>query len=132
MKSSIAFALAAAKLISAHATFQSIVVDGKDQGQHFAVQTPSNANNPILDVSSSAMICNGGQATSDFVEIAAGSNIGLQWHHNDPMTTSGDADEPIASSHKGPVMVYIAKAAGNGEGAVWTKIYEDGLSGGKW
>jgi cellulase len=47
-------------------------------------------------------------------------------------TTSGDADEPIAASHKGPVMVYIAPAEGNGEGAVWTKIYEEGLDGGKW
>tara|TARA_R110002003_G_scaffold111_14_gene9501 strand:+ start:970 stop:1092 length:123 start_codon:yes stop_codon:yes gene_type:complete len=29
-------------------------------------------------------------------------------------------------------MVYIAKAEGNGEGAVWTKIHEEGLNGGKW
>lgn len=133
MRTSVAFALAAAKLVAGHATFQSIVVDGKDQGQHFAVQTPSNGNNPIMSVSSPAMVCNGGSAKADeFVEIAAGSKIGLQWHHNDPKTESGDNDEPIAASHKGPVMVYIAKAEGNGEGAVWTKIYEDGLTGGKW
>lgn len=133
MKTSVAFALAAAKLIAAHTTFQSIVVDGKDQGQHYAVQTPSNGNNPILDTSSSSLVCNGGSAiTGEFVKIAAGSKIGLQWHHNDPMTTSGDSDEPIASSHHGPVMVYMAKAEGNGEGAVWTKIYEDGLTNGVW
>ncbi|PSN71557.1 hypothetical protein BS50DRAFT_470213, partial [Corynespora cassiicola Philippines] len=83
MFKSAAFALAAAKLVAGHATFQSIVIDGKDQGQHFAVQTPSNGNNPILDVTSTAMICNGGAATTDFVEIAAGAEIGLQWHHND-------------------------------------------------
>jgi cellulase len=30
-------------------------------------------------------------------------------------------------------MVYMAKAdSSNGQGAVWTKIYEDGLSGGVW
>jgi len=132
MRTSIAFALAVAQLAAAHTTFQSIVIDGKDQGQHFAVQTPSNGNNPIKDVTSSAMVCNGGTAKTDFVEVAAGSKIGMQWHHNDPATTSGDSDEPIAASHKGPVMVYIAKAEGNGEGAVWTKIYEDGLTGGKW
>lgn len=50
----------------------------------------------------------------------------------DPQTSSGDADEPIAASHKGPVMVYIAPAESNGEGAVWTKLYEDGLTNGKW
>jgi len=132
MKSSIALTLAAAKLITAHTTFQSLVVDGKDQGQHFAVRTPSNGNNPIYDVSSDAMICNGGASTSDFVEVKAGSTLGMQWHHNDPMTVSGDNDEPIAESHHGPVMVYIAPADSNGEGAVWTKISEDGLEGGAW
>ena len=29
-------------------------------------------------------------------------------------------------------MVYMAKAEGNGEGAVWTKIHEEGLANGKW
>jgi len=132
MAMKLAIGLAAARLVASHATFQSIVVDGEDQGQHFAVQSPSNANNPIYDVSSSSMTCNGGTAVSDFVEVAAGSSIGLQWHHNDPMTESGDNDEPIAESHHGPVMVYIAEASTNGEGAVWTKIFEDGLSGGVW
>lgn len=126
-----AIVLAAANLAAAHTTFQSFVIDGKDQGQHFAVQTPSNGNNPILDVTSTAMICNGGKATSDQVEVAAGSTIGMQWHHNDP-SSAGDGDDPIAASHKGPVMVYIAKADTNGEGAVWQKIWEDGLTGDKW
>lgn len=90
-------ALATAQLAAAHATFQSFIIDGKDQGQHFAVQTPSNGNNPIYDVTSTAMICNGGTKTSDQVEVAAGSEVTLQWHHNDPATTSGDSDEPIAA-----------------------------------
>lgn len=132
MKTSVALAVAAAQLVAGHTTFQSFVVGGQDKGQHFAVQTPSNGNNPILDVTSTAMNCNGGKATSDFVAVAAGSELTFQWHHNDPMTTSGDADEPIAASHKGPVMVYMAKADTQGTGAVWTKIFEEGLSGGKW
>ncbi|CAA9962645.1 Glyco hydro 61 domain containing protein [Pyrenophora teres f. maculata] len=126
-----AIILAAANLAAAHTTFQSFVIGGKNMGQHFAVQTPSNGNNPIYDVSSTAMICNGGKATSDEVEVAAGSKVGMQWHHNDP-SSAGDGDDPIAPSHKGPVMVYIAKADSKGQGAVWTKIYEDGLTGGKW
>jgi cellulase len=132
MRTSVAIALAAANLVAGHTTFQSIIVDGKDQGQHFAVQTPSNGNNPILDVTSTAMICNGGKATTDFVDVAAGSDITFQWHHNDPATVSGDADEPIAASHMGPIMVYMAKASTNGEGAVWTKVFEEGLNNGVW
>jgi cellulase len=132
MRTSIAIAIAAAQLAAAHTTFQSFVIGGKDQGQHKAVQTPSNGNNPILDVTSTAMNCNGGKATADFVTATAGSDITFQWHHNDPATTSGDQDEPIAKSHMGPVMVYMAKASTNGEGAVWTKIFEEGLESGKW
>jgi cellulase len=97
MKTSVAIALAAAKLAASHATFQSFVLNGQDQGQHTAVRTPSNGNNPIYDVTSTAMICNGGTAASDTLEVAAGSEITLQWHHNDPATTSGDSDEPIAA-----------------------------------
>lgn len=82
MKYSYAFALAAAQLASAHTTFQSFVIGGKDQGQHFAVRTPSNGNNPILDVTSSAMTCNGGTKADDTLEVAAGSEITFQWHHN--------------------------------------------------
>ena len=133
MKTSAAFALAAAKLIAAHTTFQSFVIDGKDQGQHYAVGEPSNGNNPILDVTSSAMVCNGGTVKDgESVAVKAGSKVGMQWHHNDGASLEGDSDEPIAASHKGPVMVYIAPADSNGEGAVWTKIWEDGLEGGEW
>lgn len=133
MKSAIAFALAAAELAYGHTTFQSFVIDGKDQGQHKAVQTPSNGNNPILDVTSKSMICNGGTETTDFLEVAAGSKISLQWHHNDGAgDASGDKDEPIAASHKGPTMVYLAPAESKGEGDVWVKIQEDGLTGTTW
>jgi cellulase len=134
MRTSAALALVAAQLVASHATFQSFIVDGKDQGQHFAVQTPSNANFPVYKVASPSMVCNGGTPKTEFVAIKAGSEITMQWHHNDPVTTSGDADEPIAASHYGPVMVYMAKAdSTNGQGAVWTKIYEDGVdSNGKW
>jgi len=134
MKTSAAFALVAAQLVASHATFQSFIVDGKDQGQHFAVQTPSNGNEPIYDVRSSAMICNGGTAKTDFVAVKAGSEVTMQWHHSDPGQLSGDGDEPIAKTHYGPVMVYMAKAdSTNGQGAVWTKIYEDGVdSNSQW
>jgi hypothetical protein len=91
MRTSVAFALAAAKLVAGHTTFQSFVIDGKDVTK--GVQVPSNGNNPILDVTSTAMICNGGKASTDFVDVTAGSDITFQWHHNNPATIQGDADE---------------------------------------
>lgn len=97
MKTAAAIVLAAANLVAGHATFQSFVINGKDQGQHFAVQVPANGNNPITDVTSTAMVCNNGKATTDQVEVAAGSSLTFQWHHNDPATVSGDSDEPIAA-----------------------------------
>jgi cellulase len=80
MRTAIAFALAAGKLAAAHTTFQSFVIDGQDRGHHTAVRTPSNGNNPILDVTSTAMTCNGGTKAADTIEVAAGSEIGLQWY----------------------------------------------------
>jgi cellulase len=126
-----AIILAVANLAAAHTTFQSFVINGKDQGQGFAVQKPSNGNNPILDVTSTAMICNGGKATSDQVEVPAGSTVGMQWHHNDGPNPA-DKEDPIAPSHRGPVMVYMADASTNGVGNVWTKIWEDGYKDGKF
>ncbi|KAJ8108505.1 hypothetical protein OPT61_g8124 [Boeremia exigua] len=132
MKYSYAFALAAAAapLASAHATFQSFVVDGQEVGSK-AVRVPAKGNTPITDVTSTDMNCNGGAAATETFEVAAGSELTFQWHHNTGYS-AGDPDEPIAASHKGPIMVYIAPAESNGEGAVWTKLTEAGLSGGKW
>lgn len=130
MKTSVAFALAAASAVQAHTTFQSFIINGKEDPT--GVQVPSNGNNPITDVTSTAMICNGGKMGTDFVDFKAGSDITFQWHHNNPATIQGDADEPIAASHQGPIMVYMAKASTKGEGAVWTKIFEDGMTNGKF
>lgn len=62
--------------------------------------------------------------------IAAGSSIGIQWHHN----SNAASDDIIDPTHIGPVMFYLAKAESNGAGNVWFKIYEDGYtpSTGKW
>jgi cellulase len=58
--------------------------------------------------------------------IAAGSTIGLQWHHQ----TAAATDDIIDPSHEGPIIVYLAKSD-TGAGNVWFKIYEDGFDG-KW
>lgn len=81
MKYSYALALATAQLAYGHATFQSFVVDGKEVGLD-AVRKPSNGNTPIQDVTSLLMNCNGGTEAASSFEVAAGSELTFQWHHN--------------------------------------------------
>ena len=50
---------------------------------------------------------------------------------------ANDADNPIAASHKGPVIFYMAKvsnaASASASGLQWFKVAEDGLDGsGNW
>jgi len=59
--------------------------------------------------------------------IAAGSTIGIQWHHN----SNQPSDDIIELTHLGPISFYLAKSE-TGAGNVWFKIYEDGLSNGQW
>lgn len=72
-----------------------------------------NYNGPIEDVTSSALACNGGpnpisRVSTDVKDVVAGDQITLQWaHHLDtPLDGSGLV---IDASHKGPVLVYMAK-----------------------
>jgi cellulase len=55
--------------------------------------------------------------------IAAGGTIQLAWRH----TSNSPTDDIIATTHKGPVLVYLAKSD-TGAGPVWFKIYEDGYN----
>lgn len=62
------------------------------------------------------------------VSIPAGTNITFEWHQHAQRT----GEDPISGGHKGPVLVYIAKAPSSvatfdGSGTVWTKIYQSGL-----
>ncbi|KAK7189345.1 hypothetical protein DPSP01_012387 [Paraphaeosphaeria sporulosa] len=135
MKTTTFLALAAVgKLAAAHATFQEMLVNGKSQGST-GVRGTSNQNNPIYstaeELASDMIICKGGSKVTGSVSVASGDKLTLQWHHNNPMS-SGDGDEPIASSHKGPIIVWVAKAETEGKGNAWVKIQESGLSGGTW
>ena len=52
----------------------------------------------------------------------------MEWHHD----SRSASDDIIAASHLGPLLVYMAPAASNGAGNVWTKLYENGYENGKW
>ncbi|KAF2272411.1 uncharacterized protein EI97DRAFT_346170, partial [Westerdykella ornata] len=121
------------KTAAAHATVFNILVNDVDQGLGNSasgyIRSPPN-NSPIVDVTSKDMTCNvnGGKAAAKFVEVSGGDKITFEWHHD----SNSASDDIIASSHRGPVMTYIAPAASNGEGNVWLKLAEEGFANGKW
>jgi len=129
MKLSLTF-LTLAAVAKAHFTLQYLWVNGVDQGLNKGLRIPPN-NNPVTDVNSNTLTCNvngdSGSSVST-ITVASGATLTFEWHQHDQRT----GEDPISAGHKGPVMVYIAKAPStaasfNGQGAVWTKIYQSGL-----
>lgn len=94
------------------------------------MRAPST-NNPVQDVTSTSLICGAAGTTSQsVVAVNPGDKIGTWFQHviggaqfpNDP-------DNPIASSHHGPVIAYMAKvdnaASSSHTGLKWFKIGQD-------
>jgi len=98
-------------------------------------QAPNNS--PVENVDSNAIACNvnGNVPAASVCAVRAGSTVKVEWHHVNRSQKGGD--DPIAESHKGPIISYLAKV--NNAGTVtdvnslnWFKIQEEGLSGGVW
>ncbi len=128
--STLAAAAVLASTVSAHTTMFAVWVNGEDQGdgRNVYIRSPSS-NNPVKTLGSAAMACNdnGGKAAPSFVSAAAGDTLSFEWYHN----TRGD--DIIDLSHLGPVITYIAPyTEGDGSGAIWSKIDEEGYDGSKW
>ncbi|KAG8811741.1 hypothetical protein FRC18_003310, partial [Serendipita sp. 400] len=71
------------------------------------------------------------------IDVPAGATVTAEFHHTLTSAGTSDGDEPISASHKGPIMVYLAKVPSALQttmtGLQWFKIYEDGLhSDGTW
>ncbi|KAF3356883.1 hypothetical protein VdG1_03441 [Verticillium dahliae VDG1] len=130
--------LALAATVTSHAIFQKVSVNGVDQGQLKGVRAPSS-NNPVQNVNDADFACNKNIQHKDnnILTVPAGARVGAWWGHviGGPQG-SNDPDHPIAASHKGPIMVYLAKvanaASASSTGLQWFKVAENGLSGGKW
>ncbi|ESK85191.1 glycoside hydrolase family 61 protein [Moniliophthora roreri MCA 2997] len=108
----------------AHTTVWGVWVNGAFQGdgRNNYIRSPPN-NNPVKDLKSSAMTCNvNNRVVGNYVSVKAGDELTFEWYHN-----TRD-DDIIAASHKGPILVYIAPASSNGQGPVWTKIFQDGYN----
>ncbi|RPB17344.1 glycoside hydrolase [Morchella conica CCBAS932] len=122
---------------TAHTTLQYFWTDSSTSTTE-CVRAPPN-NNPVQDVTSADMACNvnGNVPAASVCEVTAGSTVIHEWHHTNREQGATDADDPIASSHKGPIITYMAKVDDSSTvtdvtSLDWFKIAEDGLSGGVW
>lgn len=115
---------------NAHTRIYGAWVNGVDQGDGRTeyIRSPPT-NDPVKDVTSADLVCNvaGATAAPSFVSAAAGDKLTFEWYHD------SRSDDIIASSHKGPIITYIAPYfTDNGASGIWTKIAEDGYSGSTW
>ncbi|KAF9454867.1 lytic polysaccharide monooxygenase, partial [Macrolepiota fuliginosa MF-IS2] len=125
----------------AHTIFQELYVNGVSQGHLNGIRVP-DYDGPITDVNSNDIICNGGinpyhqPVSQSILTVPAGTQVTTEWHHTLNGADPSDPADPIDSSHKGPVMAYLAQVPNALQSSVtglkWFKIYEDGLSGGSW
>ncbi|KAJ7589027.1 glycoside hydrolase family 61 protein [Mycena floridula] len=108
----------------AHTRVWSVWLNGVDQGDGRSIYIRSPpTNDPVKDLTSSAMACNvNNVAVPKSVSVNSGDKLTFEWYHDTR------ADDIIASSHHGPIQVYIAPASSNGAGAVWTKLFSDGFN----
>ncbi|KAF2129794.1 lytic polysaccharide monooxygenase [Dothidotthia symphoricarpi CBS 119687] len=127
-------------LSSAHSIAQRVRVNGLDNGELVGIRVPTS-NNPILSVTDQNIACNSGYSqpvSTKVIDVKAGDKVGVQWGHViGGAQYPNDLDHPIASSHKGPTIFYMAKVdnatTASPTGLKWFKVAEDGLdSAGKW
>ncbi|KAK4122354.1 lytic polysaccharide monooxygenase [Parathielavia appendiculata] len=139
MKFSLVPLLAYALSVEGHCIFQKVTVNGQDQGSLTGLRAPNN-NNPVQNVNSQDIICGqSGSKSQTVINVKGGDRIGAWYQHViGGAQFSGDPDNPIAKSHKGPIMAYLAKvdnaASASHSGLKWFKIWQDGFDTGsrKW
>jgi lytic cellulose monooxygenase (C1-hydroxylating) len=119
--------------VSAHTRMWGVWINGEDQGDGRGTYIRSpDSNSPVKDLTSADLACNtqGSTAVSEFLSMAAGDSLSFEWYHD------SRNDDIIASSHKGPIITYIASYTDgmDGTGAIWSKIDEEGYdsSSQKW
>ncbi|KAK4444586.1 hypothetical protein QBC34DRAFT_385111 [Podospora aff. communis PSN243] len=128
MKFSLASLLVYGLAVDAHAIFQSTA---RIRENLWDSEPPRN-NNPVQNVNSQDMVCGApGTKSGTVINVSAGDRIGGWWGHIIGGKQYANSDGLIASSHKGPVMAYMAKvdnAASAGlNGLRWFKIWHDGF-----
>jgi len=116
---------------SSHTIFTQLTSGGVTSGVGQGIRDPSY-DGPITDVTSNYIACNGGPnpttATSNVINVAAGSTVQATWRH----TLTSGSNDVVDPSHKGPVIAYLKKVSDAttdvGYGSGWFKISEAGLT----
>ncbi|PNS20978.1 hypothetical protein CAC42_3315 [Sphaceloma murrayae] len=122
---------------TAHTIFQELYIEGVSQGLETGIRTVRSSN-PLKNMSSPDIICNGAvnnfsqNPAPDVVTIPAGSRITTEWHNMLKGPDPTNPDDPIATTHLGPIQVYMAPIENpydtDVESLEWFKIYQDGVS----
>ncbi|BGP23740.1 glycoside hydrolase family 61 protein [Rhodotorula toruloides] len=115
---------AAAHSVAAHTIVTSVWVNGKDTadagvgvGSSY-MRTPSS-NSPVKDLTLPNRACNdrGTSPVSGFLKVAPGDVIEPEWWH-----FGARGEDPIATSHVGPIESWISPYDANTKGDVWVQI----------
>ncbi|EEB92518.1 hypothetical protein MPER_08960 [Moniliophthora perniciosa FA553] len=122
-------------LVSAHTRVYGVWVNGVFQGdgRELYIRSPPT-NSPLKDLESDAMECNVNNHGTTFsfflrhglmkrnlkeapqwIDVKGGDTLTFEWYREKRN------DNIIATSHHGPVQVYIAPASSNS----WTKLFEE-------
>ena len=132
------FVLALAGTSSAHTLFHRLSVNGVDQGSKVGMRVP-RSNYPILSVETPDLACNknfSSPSSDAVINVEAGATVGAFWGHVvGGAQYANDKDNPIAASHHGPILTYLAKVDNAATAAVenpsalnWFKIHHEGKS----
>jgi len=119
-------ALIAASQVAGHSIWQDLTVAGVDKSST-CVRMPLN-NNPVTDVSSSAMACNVGTSpVAVKCAVNAGDEVTIEMHQQ--IGDRNCATEGIGGAHWGPVLAYMAATPDSstavGTSLSWFKVYQD-------
>jgi cellulase len=96
-------------LVSSHAIFQNLWVNGVDKGST-CVRMPGS-NSPVTSATSNDIRCNAGgsKGVSGKCPVAAGGTVTVEMHQQKGDRSCGS--EAIGGNHYGPVVVYMSKVA---------------------
>ncbi|KAF2033331.1 hypothetical protein EK21DRAFT_98334 [Setomelanomma holmii] len=94
---------------------------------------PCTNTTAVSNVNDANIACKSGfqsPLSSKVIDVKAADKFGVNWGHViGGAQFANDTDNPIAKSHKGPTIFYIASTSGQ----KWFKVFEDGLdSSGNW
>lgn len=85
-------------------------VNGADNGEAVGIRT-ALSNNPIQNVNDGNIACNSNfkqPVSTKVIAVKGGDRVGVLWGHViGGAQFSGDPDQPIAKSHKGPTIFYM-------------------------